>query len=417
MLCNICFDDFENDDFRIITDCNHSFHKNCLIKIIYPKCPCCKADIRNLLNNNGISDKIINKNIHAEEFRIIVSTQNLDNFDIMQIFDICVSSKKLNGTKWKNIYKNILLPFIFNSYQSFQNYSIEMFNSNKPGIYLYYCDLDNIILNLIYGYKSSIIQWYEQNIFCDNPDFECFSKGVFNKVKKNYSNSFGVLFVINDIFDKKKYIFNHIFNQNNIVTNYPSNKNIIKSICEMEPIRLDENDRYNPEKITIELLYIYYLNNKNNILSYNFKYNSFSDFIITDINNYFKTNDKNKNKNGFLHFKFFNDNDINNSNEFYYFIENKKTIKYNDLVNSSVLTIHNLNDILMNYISIKKNSIVRLIIGDNEFTKICAFNVKFYNNECYFRKLEHPIIEQLFNINLSTIEKYKKFIDFKYVFI
>ena len=71
----------------------------------------------------------------------------------------------------------------------------------------------------------------------------------------------------------------------------------------------------------------------------------------------------------------------------------------------------------MQFINTNNNTIVRLIIGSNEFTKTCAFNVKFINNECYFKKLEDPIIEQLFNINLTPVEKYKRFIEFKNIFI
>ena len=191
MTCNICFedfDDFENNNQKIVTKCNHLFHKDCLIQIIFPKCPCCKSDITKLLNENGLNKKKIKKNIEAEEFRILVSNINIDIFNEIEIYNFCVNSKRLNNLKWKEIYKNIILPFIFNAYSTFQNFSEIMFNINKPGIFLYYCDLDNIILNLIYGYKSSIIQWYEKENFKENSNFECFSKGVFNKIKNNYKN-------------------------------------------------------------------------------------------------------------------------------------------------------------------------------------------------------------------------------------
>ena len=416
MTCNICFEDFEdleNNNQQLFTKCNHLIHKDCLNQIIFPKCPCCKSDITQLLNENGLNNKKIKKNIEAEEFRILVSNVNIDTYNEVEIYNFCVNSKRLNHLKWKNIYKNIILSFIFNAYSTFQNYSETMFNIEKPGIFLYYCDLDNIILNLIYGYRSSIIQWYNQENFKENPNFECFSKGVFNKIKNNYANEFGVLFVIKDIFEDKLYIFNHIFNKDNIIKNYPSNKNIITAISELENVVFDEEDRYNPEKIILESLL---KNIDTAIFTYTVKYHSFKIFIQNDIGNYFKK-DKIINKNGFIHFKFYNNDDVNSGDEFYYFIENKKKIKYNDLVNSKCININNLDKILMKYLNKYKNGIVRLIIGDNEYTKICAYNVKYYNDECYFKKLDQPIIEQLYNINLSDIEKYKRSVDFKYIYI
>ena len=420
MLCNICLEDILTENEKLTTQCNHLFHKECLVQIIYPKCPCCKSNITNILNLNGITDKTIKRNIEAEEFRLLVTNQNLDLYGENDIYEICLNIKKLNHLKWRKIYKDIILSFIFNAYSVFQSFSEEMFKSNKNGIFLYYCDLDNIILNFIYGYKSSIIQWYEEKNFKDNPDFICFSKGVLNKIQNNYTDNFGVLFVINDIFDKKKFIFSQIFNKDNCIKKYPSNTNIIKSICELEPVKFDEEDRHNPEKIILETM-LNYVKNKN-VFNYSLKYDSFVNFIHNDIEDYFKIEDIST-KNGFMHFKFFNsiDNsvgDIENDEDFYYFIENnKKKIKYNDLVNSSSLTIKNLNKILMKLLVKYSNGIVRLIIGSGDYTKICAYNIKYFDNECYFKKLEHVVIEQLFNVNLSEFEKYKRFIDFKNVYI
>ena len=164
-----------------------------------------------------------------------------------------------------------------------------------------------------------------------------------------------------------------------------------------------------------------YVKNKN-VFNYSLKYDSFVNFIHNDIEDYFKIEDIST-KNGFMHFKFFNSvsnnvSNIENDEDFYYFIENnKKKIKYNDLVNSSSLTIKNLNKILMKLLVKYSNGIVRLIIGSGDYTKICAYNIKYFDNECYFKKLEHVVIEQLFNVNLSEFEKYKRFIDFKNVYI
>ena len=442
MFCNICLDEILTENEQLLTECNHLFHKNCLIQIIYPKCPCCKSNITKLLNNNGISNKKIKKNEEAEEFRLLISNFDLELFDKQYLFNLCLNVNKLNNLKWKNIYKDIILSFIFNAYQTFQTFSNEMFNSNKPGIFLYYCDLEDIILNLIHGYKSSVIQWYDEKNFHENKNFFCFSKGVYNKIKNDYQNKFGVLFVIKDKSNNKTIIFNNIFNKNNIINKYPSDKNILKSICELEPVKLDQDDRDNPEKTILELM-INYLKHKN-IFNYTVKYKSFIEFIQNDIEKYLKTKE-NKNKNGFIHFKFYNnfvndfdntiynniDNNIDNNihdnekndefdneNDFYYFIDNhKKKIKYNDIINSSSLKIKLLNKFLMQLLINNKNGIIRLIIGDCHRTKICAYSVKYFNEECYFNKLEKPIIEQLFNINLKEDEKYKKILDFNVSYI
>jgi hypothetical protein len=434
MLCNICLDEILNQNEQLLTKCNHLFHKNCLIQIIYPTCPCCKSDITKLLNNNGISNNKIKQNKEAEEFRLLISNLDLELFDAQYLFNLCLNTIKLNNLKWKNIYKNIILSFIFNAHNTFQSFSNEMFNSNKPGIFLYYCDLEDIILNLIHGYKSSVIQWYEEKNFQENKNFICFSKGVYNKIKNDYQNKFGVLFVIKDNYNNKTIIFNNIFDKENIIKNYPSNKSILKSMCELEPIKLDQQERYNPENNILELM-IKYIKHKN-IFNYTVKYKSFIDFIQNDIEKYLKKKE-NKNKNAFIHFKFYNnlennlDNtienniienakhyELDNENDFYYFIDNrKKKIIYNDIKNSSSLKIKLLDTLLMNILITHKNSIVRLIIGDTNFTKICAYSVKYSNEECYFNKLEKPIIEQLFNINLSDDEKYKKILDFDVIYI
>lgn len=45
--CSICFDDFSNDDKISITECNHSYHTNCIEKWIKNKrtCPICRRTI------------------------------------------------------------------------------------------------------------------------------------------------------------------------------------------------------------------------------------------------------------------------------------------------------------------------------------------------------------------------------------
>ena len=373
MLCNICLDDILDKKEELSTKCNHSFHKNCLIQVIYPKCPCCKSDITDLLNKNGLSNKQIKKNEEAEEFRLLISNIDLELFDKKYLFNLCLNANKLNHLKWKNIYKDIILSFIFNAYHTFQEFSNEMFHSNKPGIYLYYCDLEDIMLNLIYGYKSSIIQWYEEKNFKENKNFICFSKGVYNKIKNDYQNNFGVLFVIKDKSNNKTIIFNNIFNKDNIINKYPSDKSILKSMCELEPIKLDLETRDNPENTILELM-MKYIKHKD-ICNYTVKYKSFIEFIQNDIEKYLKTKE-NKNKNGFIHFKFYNnlDNDfdnaindsdsiyneqydeLNSENDFYYFIDNhKKKIKYNDMINSSSLKIKLLNKFLMQLLITHKN--------------------------------------------------------------
>ena len=110
--------------------------------------------------------------------------------------------------------------------------------------------------------------------------------------------------------------------------------------------------------------------------------------------------------------------ELNSENDFYYFIDNhKKKIKYNDMINSSSLKIKLLNKFLMQLLITHNNGIIRLIISVCHYTKICAYSVKYFNDECYFNKLETPIIEQLFNINLTENEKYKKIIDFNVLYI
>lgn len=53
MKCSICLEKLES---FIKTPCNHSFHLECLKRLISPHCPLCRTDITLFLKNNGINN-------------------------------------------------------------------------------------------------------------------------------------------------------------------------------------------------------------------------------------------------------------------------------------------------------------------------------------------------------------------------
>ena len=139
MLCNICLDDIEEN--KILTKCNHLFHIDCLNKIIYPNCPCCKMDITDQLKTIGLNLKKINNNIKAEKFRLFINS--IDNYDDINKDDLNIISTKarlLNKNIWAENYKNIILSFINNISIKMLEFSNYMLNNNNDGLYLIYCN-------------------------------------------------------------------------------------------------------------------------------------------------------------------------------------------------------------------------------------------------------------------------------------
>ena len=56
---------------RIVTPCKHTYHLNCLKRIMSPYCPICRYSIKMLILQIGISKKILEERLYETQERIV----------------------------------------------------------------------------------------------------------------------------------------------------------------------------------------------------------------------------------------------------------------------------------------------------------------------------------------------------------
>jgi hypothetical protein len=309
---------------------------------------------------------------------------------------------KLNKNKWIDIIKKIIMPYIQNvSLMLFKIHLLKTFFKYE-GIFIYYVDLKDIIINLLQGYSKNVLQWVCKNNFDIDKSINVYIKNVYNNMKKKINkNKIGVLFVINDNINKKKIIFSEFFEIYKKI-NYMEQTDIINSLIFLENTKTTniKTNPYNPEKNYLKDMIDYYTDDKIKILNYKY---SLKNFIIHKINNVFYNKYENNNKilglitlninktetniyqliliNDVYFYKNISQNKINNIKTFnkhlMFIIKNNKEKTYFtfSLFNPSHL-IHNYNDVYCFSIFCKKN----------------VFKVKPINNY---------IVEHFFNDNVS----------------
>jgi hypothetical protein len=401
-ICSICFD----DNNLIKTNCNHYFHLNCIKQIIFPKCPCCKSDLTLFLNNKGVSNKKIKNNIKIEQNRLFIQNINTNLLSITDKYDIICNNIKLNKQKWKNIIKSIILPYIQNNKTLLLNYSIMKYFFKLDGIFIYYCDLKELIINLLSGYSSNILQWIEKDDFNKNIHIKNFIINLHKKIKNNFINKVGVLFIINDTINNKKFIFKKIFYENTPKLNYMYYSHIIKSLLNLELEKSNLNKINNPEyKYLQNLLNL----KKQKIL----QYHNFTNFIKHKINNIFIKH-YNENITGLIEIR-------SNAEIIIFEIIYNNTIVYKNKTNNEIFSINNFNDLLINNINSNETFIIvylldKILLYDN-LKYLFGYNISKINNIYQTNKLNNNILESILfqEFNGKEILKKKLFFNYKYL--
>ena len=338
-VCSICFD----DDNLIKTNCNHYFHLECIKQIIFPKCPCCKSDLTLFLNNNNISNKKIKNNIKIEQNRLFIQNINTNLLSTTDKYNIICNNIKLNKQKWKNIIKSIVIPYVQNNKTLLLNYSIMRYFFKLDGIFIYYCDLKELIINLFFGYTTNVLQWVEKDDFNKNKHIKNFIINLYKEIKDNFINKVGVLFIINDTINNKKFIFKEIFYKNTPKLKYMYYSNIIKSLLNLELEKSNLNKIINPE--------YKYLKNLTNFKKQKIlQYHNFTNFIKHKINNIF-IKYFNKNITGLVEIRY-------NSKIITFEIINNDIIVYKNKTNNQILSIKNFNDFLIDNIDSNETFII-----------------------------------------------------------
>lgn len=401
-ICSICFD----DDNLIKTNCNHYFHLNCIKQIIFPKCPCCKSDLTIFLNNNDVSNKKIKNNIKIEQNRLFIQNINTNLLTITDKYNIICNNIKLNKQKWKNIIKSIILPYIQNNKTLLLNYSIMKYFFKLDGIFIYYCDLKELIINLLFGYTSNVLQWIEKEDFNKNIYIKNYIVNIYKEIKANFINKVGVLFIINNTFNNKKFIFKEIFYENTPKLKYMHTDDNIKSLLNLELEKSNLNRINNPEyKYLINLLNF----KKQKIL----QYHNFTNFIKHKINNIF-IKYYNKNITGLIEIRY------NNKIIIFEIIYND-IFTYKNKTNCEILSINNFNDFLIKNINSDKTCIIvyfvkKILLYDN-LKYLFGYTLSKINNIYQINKLNNDTLESnLFQeFNGKNVLKKNLFFNYKYL--
>ena len=402
-VCSICFD----DNNLIKTNCNHYFHLNCIKQIIYPKCPCCKSDLTIFLNNNGISNKKIKNNIKIEQNRLFIQNINIDLLSITDKYDIICNNIKLNKQKWKNIIKSIILPYIQNIKTLLLNYSVIRYFFKLDGVFIYYCDLKELIINLFSGYTSNVLQWIEKDDFNKNIHIKNFIINLYKEIKANFTNKVGVLFIINDTINNKKFIFKEIFYENTPKLKYMYYSDIIKSLLNLEL----EKSNLNKKIINPEYKYLKNLLNlkKQKIL----QYHNFTNFIKHKINNIFMKY-YNENITGLIEIRY-------NSEIITFEIIYNDIIVYKNRKNNQILSIKNINDFLINNINSNKTFIIIYLLNKqllyNNLKYLFGYSLSKINNIYKINKLNNDTLESNLFQEFNGKEILKKNLLFNYEYL
>jgi hypothetical protein len=404
MICNICFDEDTN---LLTTPCNHTYHPDCIKRIIYPKCPLCKSDILKTLNLVGVSTKKVNKNICAENYRIFLSHINYyDDIDKNDLFQLSIKAKILNNTICFDKYKDIVMAFINNISNKLLNLSNLLFANNSKGLFLYYCDVSNFILNMNNNYDKSILAWKSEIDLLENNIFVSPSKKLLKEIDDKH---FGLLIIFYDDLRKKNIIFPLLVNTNNLTNKLPSLNDIHKTLCEFDTLQLSSTYRENIELDFANRMDNYFYKLFNDIPNDTYNYRFLNLFMEKEFDKIITTN-----CDGILQFSFINDytNDYMNYNyTFMYKIskqEDKLVYKYIDDKNGNVvkITCSNISYFLMRYFKKYKNSFVKLTITEKHETKLIIYDIDYDDDttELIIEKKD-PYEAELQYTNLLTDKK------------
>ena len=414
MNCSICFE--EDTENLIKTECNHYFHEDCIKQIIFPFCPCCKSDIKNMLIKIGVSKKKIKSNIKAEKNRLFINSLNIEELSFIQKYQISINNIKLNKNKWIDIVKKIIFPYIQNvSLLLFKIHLLKTFFKYE-GIFIYYVDLKDVIINLLQGYSKNVLQWICKKNFDIDKSVNTYIKNVYNKMKNNKDKKIGVLFIINDNINNKKIIFSEFFDIYKKI-NYIEQKEITNSLIFLENTKTTNIyiNPYNPEKNYLKDMINYYTNIKTNLLNYKY---SLKNFIIHKINNIFYNKYQHNNKIlGLITLNI----DKTQTNIFQLILINDVYF-YKDISKNKINNIKTFNKHLMQIIINNKETTYLTFSLFNpshlihNYNDVYCFSIFSKNNIFKVKPINNYIIEHFFNENDSK-SKLKKNLTDNYIII
>jgi hypothetical protein len=403
--CYICLEDDEN---TLLTNCNHYFHLDCLLKLTYPKCPSCRNDLTNFLLKYK-SKKNIKNNIKCENLRLLLSCiPDYTEMDEEALLQICLDMKKYNKEQYYNKIYDIVNAYVSYESNAFQ----ELFNrynddDNNKGIFIYYLDINTFMKNIIIDYKFNIIKWFKFSEFNKYPEFFVFSKGLYNKVY-NQKNKYGVLVVIKD--GTKLNIKSIIIENNNSNdSKLPTHKSMITSLCENENLQFI-NNKQNPE-----INYIHYL--LNNSIPEIYKFEKIHDFLYSYVNYYMQ------NMTDPVKFEvcIFEKTDILKILSYDVFFKNEK-VKYYVSNTNKYLSIKKVGHLIETFIDKNNSYFIRIITKKNKsilynFYQAVEYITTFYGHINNDNQYELKHINKFEQENIYNNNNLFKTIDFNFIYV
>ena len=272
------------------------------------------------------------------------------------------------------------------------------------GIFIYYCDLKELIINLFSGYNSNVLQWIEKDDFNKNINIKNFIINLYKEIKANFTNKVGVLFIINDTINNKKFIFKKIFYENTAKLKYMNTVDAIKSLLNLELEKSDLNKINNPEYKYLK----YLLNFKKQKI---FQYHNFTNFIKHKINDIFIKH-YNENITGLVEIRY-------NSKIIIF------EIIYNDIIiyknKNKIFSIKNFNNFLINNINSNKTFIIVYLLNKhllyNNLKYLFGYSISKIDNIYQSNKLNNDTLESNLFQEFSGKEILKKKLFFNYKYL
>lgn len=198
--CTICL---SNKGNLIKTPCNHLFHLDCLKCTPKMLCPICRTDIKDCLNNNGISNEEIsyrlereNKEKEFENFCDAIDEIQIDKMLEIDFVRLCMNALKLNNGDIIS-YNDIIFDMNANASELFAKISSTKSKKEK-GVFMYMYDSPvDFILQMRNPKSPSKAEWAPLSAFIDTPLYDIMENRI-NRIK-NYDEEYVVAILIENV--------------------------------------------------------------------------------------------------------------------------------------------------------------------------------------------------------------------------
>jgi len=206
MECHICQ---ETEGDLITTNCQHTFHLNCLKQMLNTKCPLCRTDLRSNLLELGMTETELElqarRQEHHQHVEVMVEL-NIDDFNLPEFIDACKRTVELdeNGTLG---YQDLIFDMNANASKYFHEISEIYKRKLEPGLFVYrYDSIAQFIEQQIHPEWTSIVEWAPASFF----NGTAFENVVKDRMRRAKNTEYVVMIIISDDFRQSTICNAHI---------------------------------------------------------------------------------------------------------------------------------------------------------------------------------------------------------------